>query len=31
MGDVTAETHRGRHSVRKETQAFHEEHEQWKR
>lgn len=31
VGDFTAETHRGRHSVRKETQALHEEHERWKR
>lgn len=27
VGDVTAETHRGRHSVREETQTLHEEYE----
>lgn len=31
MGDVAAETHRGRHSVRKETKAFPEKSERWER
>lgn len=31
VGDVAAETHRGRYSVREETQTFSEKYERWQR
>lgn len=31
VGDIAAETHRGRYSIREEAQTFHEEYERWQR
>lgn len=31
VGDATAETHRGRYTVREEAQAFLKEHKRWER